>query len=215
MIKTWEIAGNGIPYGVHPDDELNVFHTEGLVSNILAKEVNWNDATIISFELVKYKLSRGEPLPPAYQVPIGFIWSGVGTYHEARRNGSTDEGLSRAGFLTKIPVPSAVPESKPNMVLDSKESLNRAPVNMIQAQQQPESPLREDLDPQSRYYDAGGIETIDVIKAKLTPEQLRGYLLGNLIKYSCRMNFKGSAVRDAEKCKYYAQWLAELEQENV
>lgn len=38
-------------------------------------------------------------------------------------------------------------------------------------------------DQKRTYYDAGGIETLDVIKAKLTPEQYHGYLLGNVIKY--------------------------------
>ncbi len=53
------------------------------------------------------------------------------------------------------------------------------------------SAIREtDKDPQSRHYDAGGFETLDVIKAKLTPEQYEGFLLGNIIKYSCRLNFK-------------------------
>lgn len=66
------------------------------------------------------------------------------------------------------------------------------------------------VDPNSRYYDVGGIETIEVIKAKLTPEQLKGYLLGNIIKYSCRLNFKGSAERDAEKLKFYSNWLEQL-----
>lgn len=54
-------------------------------------------------------------------------------------------------------------------------------------------------DEKSNYYDAGKIETIDIIKAKLTPEQYAGYLLGNVIKYACRLNFKGDAVRDSEK----------------
>lgn len=67
-----------------------------------------------------------------------------------------------------------------------------------------------EVDPNSRYYDAGGIETIEVIKAKLTPEQLKGYLLGNVIKYISRLNFKGTAVRDAEKLKFYANWLEQL-----
>lgn len=65
-------------------------------------------------------------------------------------------------------------------------------------------------DPKSTYYDAGGIETLDVIKAKLTPEQYRGYLLGNAIKYACRLNFKGSAERDAEKLAVYSAELAAL-----
>ncbi|MFW5908035.1 MAG: DUF3310 domain-containing protein, partial [Desulfosalsimonas sp.] len=54
-------------------------------------------------------------------------------------------------------------------------------------------------DPKSRYYNQGGLEVLDVIRAKLTPEQWRGYLLGNLIKYSCRANWKGDFKRDAEK----------------
>lgn len=64
-------------------------------------------------------------------------------------------------------------------------------------------------DPKSRHYDAGGIELIEVIRAKLTPEQFRGYLLGNAIKYSGRLNFKGSPERDSEKLAYYTKWLKE------
>lgn len=66
-------------------------------------------------------------------------------------------------------------------------------------------------DPKSTYYDAGGIETLDVIKAKLTTEQYQGYLLGNVIKYSCRLNFKGAPGRDAEKCAVYSKELASIE----
>ncbi|WP_082081274.1 DUF3310 domain-containing protein [Methylocucumis oryzae] len=67
------------------------------------------------------------------------------------------------------------------------------------------------LDPKSTYYDAGGIETIDIIKAKLTPEQFKGYLLGNSLKYSCRMMHKtpDNPVRDAEKAAMYASILKE------
>jgi len=64
-------------------------------------------------------------------------------------------------------------------------------------------------DPKSNYYDEGGIETIDIIKAKLTPEQFRGYLLGNALKYQCRMNYKGTTERDAEKAAYYTKWLSD------
>jgi hypothetical protein len=58
-------------------------------------------------------------------------------------------------------------------------------------------------DPKSRYYDVGGIETLDIIKAKLTPEQYRGFLLGNIIKYACRANHKGNFDRDIEKVRFY------------
>ena len=63
------------------------------------------------------------------------------------------------------------------------------------------------FDPKSRYYDAGGIEVQEIIKAKLTPEQYRGFCLGNIIKYSCRANFKGKFERDIEKVGFYQQFL--------
>ena len=63
------------------------------------------------------------------------------------------------------------------------------------------------LDPNSSYYDAGGIETIEIIRAKLTKEQFRGWLLGNAIKYSTRLMHKGTPDRDAEKLSTYASLL--------
>lgn len=65
-------------------------------------------------------------------------------------------------------------------------------------------------DSKATYYDAGGVETIDVIKAKLTQEQYEGYLLGNLIKYSCRANHKGAFQRDIEKIVTYSKELSDL-----
>ena len=65
-------------------------------------------------------------------------------------------------------------------------------------------------DEKSTHYDAGGIEVDDVIRAKLTPEQLEGWYLGNAIKYSLRANFKGSKQRDYEKMAIYSRWLANL-----
>ena len=67
------------------------------------------------------------------------------------------------------------------------------------------------LDKKSSYYDAGGIEVIKIIKAKLTEEQFTGYCLGNSIKYSCRLNFKNDDYgrRDAEKMVNYSFLLKE------
>ena len=58
-----------------------------------------------------------------------------------------------------------------------------------------------------KHYTAGGIETIDFIKAKLTKEQYEGYLLGNIIKYSSRMGLKGEAKIDAGKLHWYTKEL--------
>lgn len=68
-------------------------------------------------------------------------------------------------------------------------------------------------DPKSTYYDAGGIEVIDVIKAKLTPEQYEGYLLGTAIKYALRANFKESKERDFEKLAVHGNELVKLSKE--
>lgn len=65
-------------------------------------------------------------------------------------------------------------------------------------------------DPKSSYYDAGGYGVIEVIKAKLTPEQFQGFLLGNCMKYSLRANWKGQFDRDVEKIGVYSKWLEEL-----
>lgn len=69
------------------------------------------------------------------------------------------------------------------------------------------------IDKKSTYYDAGGIDTLDVIKAKLTAEQYKGYLMGNILKYSCRMNYKGSFMRDNEKIQVYSRLLEKFKRE--
>jgi len=57
------------------------------------------------------------------------------------------------------------------------------------------------------HYTAGGIETIDYIQAKLTPEEFRGYLRGNILKYSSRAGLKGDAGEDIDKMVWYANKL--------
>ena len=60
------------------------------------------------------------------------------------------------------------------------------------------------------HYTHGSIEVLDVIKAKLTPEQYKGYLMGNMTKYLLRANFKGEGDKDLMKCAYYAEELRRL-----
>ena len=69
------------------------------------------------------------------------------------------------------------------------------------------------IDRKSKHYEHGGIEVIDYIKAKLTPEQYKGYLLGNQIKYPGRANFKDNFFRDIEKAGIYNKLLLELKNE--
>lgn len=63
------------------------------------------------------------------------------------------------------------------------------------------------------HYMVGGIESIQVIKAKLTPEQFEGYLMGSKMAYDLRYPFKNSYVQDLRKSNWYAEKLIELQLE--
>ena len=64
------------------------------------------------------------------------------------------------------------------------------------------------------HYTVGGVEAIQVIKAKLTPEQYKGYLIGNILKYQMRLNYKSKMLEDAKKAAWYLQeFIEELETE--
>ena len=69
----------------------------------------------------------------------------------------------------------------------------------------------ETLDSKATYYDQGGIDTLAIIKSKLTQAQFEGYLLGQSLKYLSRVNFKhttkGEQRRDIEKARFYADQL--------
>ena len=64
-------------------------------------------------------------------------------------------------------------------------------------------------DPKSTHYNSGGIETLDYIKAKLTPDQFQGFCMGNVLKYTSRANTKGNFKRDMEKAAYYSKWATQ------
>ena len=68
--------------------------------------------------------------------------------------------------------------------------------------------IRPDMVNSPPHYTAGGIETIDYIRAKLSSEGYRGYLQGNLLKYASRIGKKGSD--DAGKAAWYADRLDKL-----
>ena len=61
------------------------------------------------------------------------------------------------------------------------------------------------------HYRKGGIETIDYIKAVLTPEQFDGYCIGNVIKYVSRYKEKNptSPETDLKKARWYLNAIIE------
>ena len=57
------------------------------------------------------------------------------------------------------------------------------------------------------HYTVGGYEAIDVIKAKLSPEEYRGWCKGNALKYLMRANYKGHHDQDCEKSQFFIKEL--------
>lgn len=60
----------------------------------------------------------------------------------------------------------------------------------------------DEINSPSHYMLFPDMEAIDVIKAALTPEEFKGYLKGNALKYRLRAGDKGPA----EKCIGKARW---------
>ena len=58
------------------------------------------------------------------------------------------------------------------------------------------------------HYKRGGIEAIDYIQAKLTPDEFAGYCLGNMLKYLSRLGHKDEAAQEMRKAIWYGErWL--------
>ena len=89
-------------------------------------------------------------------------------------------------------------------------------VNGISAEDFTVNPDRYDMIQNPMHYTVGGYEALDIIKAKLSPEEYRGYCKGNILKYIMRANYKGHHDQDCDKAEYYAKELSNalLDQES-
>jgi hypothetical protein len=70
----------------------------------------------------------------------------------------------------------------------------------------PMVPSEDKINPD--HYKAGGIETFDILRAKLSPTQLAGFCKGNVLKYIMRADHKDK-VDDLKKAKWYLDKLIE------
>ena len=59
------------------------------------------------------------------------------------------------------------------------------------------------------HYTAGGIETIDFMKAKSTKEEFHGYLRLTVLKYLSRGPYKQDALEDYKKARWFLTRLIE------
>ena len=68
--------------------------------------------------------------------------------------------------------------------------------------------MKADMVNQPPHYQTGGIEAIDYIQAKLSPEEFAGYCRGNMLKYISRAGHKADAAEDMRKALWYGErWL--------
>lgn len=67
------------------------------------------------------------------------------------------------------------------------------------------------------HYKALAIEPLEIMRGMMTPIEYKGFLKGNIIKYSIRQgNKKGeSAEKDAAKCREYIRLLNEFENPDI
>ena len=79
--------------------------------------------------------------------------------------------------------------------------------------QMPESSKPDNVN-HPKHYCKGGLECIQVIKAQLTPEQNKGYLYGNVLKYLWRWPDK-NGLEDLRKAAKYLEWLQEEVEKNA
>lgn len=72
---------------------------------------------------------------------------------------------------------------------------------------------KEDVINHPDHYTTGNIECIEAIEAALTPEEFRGYLKGNILKYVWRERHKGG-TESIEKANWYGMKLVETDKTN-
>lgn len=60
-----------------------------------------------------------------------------------------------------------------------------------------------------KHYNGLSVQPIELMQATFTPEEMRGFLKGNVIKYALRQGLKEgeSETKDCEKMMQYTEWL--------
>lgn len=69
--------------------------------------------------------------------------------------------------------------------------------------------MSDPVDP--AHYGSGTYEAIKVLAAWLSPDEFRGYCLGNVLKYVARAGKKGDRVEDLRKARRYLDFAIERE----
>ncbi|HEM3893430.1 TPA: DUF3310 domain-containing protein [Streptococcus suis] len=71
--------------------------------------------------------------------------------------------------------------------------------------------VHDNVNSPSHYQGNYGMESIDVLRNFMTPEQLKGFYLGNALKYQLRYQ-KKNGLEDLKKARKNLDWLIEEEE---
>jgi hypothetical protein len=78
------------------------------------------------------------------------------------------------------------------------------------------TPITADMVNYPPHYTKGGMETIDIMEAKATPEEFKGHLKLTALKYLTRAGHKESELLDAKKTQWYVnRWVKTIEKQAV
>ena len=126
--------------------------------------------------------------------------------------GDVIKAFSRDGLIRRVPYYGAGKARFAYEWVGNRVHVSHGLVKAIQAAP-PVAEIKEpkpvDMVNHPPHYTNGGIETIDFIKAKLTPDEYRGFLKGTCIKYASRLGNKLN-TDDAGKLAWYANKLGEV-----
>lgn len=90
---------------------------------------------------------------------------------------------------------------------NADEVLGRS-IGVYSASNAPERTTSDLINKPKHYQLIGDLDAIDVIERVLTPEQFKGYLIGNFLKYRLRAGQKDDALQDLAKSEWYRQRAA-------
>jgi hypothetical protein len=77
---------------------------------------------------------------------------------------------------------------------------------------EPETYVHNPVRPE--HYKVGGIEPIEYMRQKMSPEAFRGFCIGNVLKYVGRFEHK-NGLEDLKKAKQYLEWGIESYEHSV
>ena len=93
---------------------------------------------------------------------------------------------------------------------EMQEIIRKTPVSSVREDEE-----KGDAVNHPPHYTTGGIETLDVIRAKMSSDRFQGYLMGNVLKYLLRCEYKEKRLEDIKKAQFYLNALVEEMDKNA